>query len=519
VTDLLRKTESPVRSLSLQRGGGYLLSLWRWRLTRFGAVGASGLLVNTVLLGAFTELGGIPYWISAVLATQGSTLWNFALIELWVFPDRQQRRARSSRLVMFLVMNNLALLLRGPLLVFLTEGLGVHYLLSNLFTLVSMTLVRYAISDRLIWATVRAATETRAPVSYDIHGIVTVESEVRLPELERFRSETSSASPTIVVRVGRPGGEANEAGERAGNGAVPDTSTARLHYEEGLGDLGFGTTIEIGDRIEVVVTPLLKWSPHVLYTNIMEPILRWAFADRGYALTHAACVAADGEALLLTAKTDTGKTTTTLRILDNHGHAFLSDDLVLLRPDGCVLTYPKPLTISYHTLKSVKAPMLSRKERLALVFQSRLHSRSGRRLAMLLARSRLPVATINAFAQLLVPPPKYHVGRLVPAVETLTRARAAYLVVIERAAGGEVALDEDEAVEILLDNTEDAFGFPPYFAIENFLHSRDDSNLRVAERRIVTEALDGVPAVLVRDPRMDWWQTLPLRSWPAGVDA
>jgi dolichol-phosphate mannosyltransferase len=128
------------------------------------------------------------------------------------------------------------------------------------------------------------------------------------------------------------------------------------------------------------------------------------------------------------------------------------------------------------------------------------------------------VATLNAFAQLVVPPPKYHVGRLVPTVETSTKARAAYLVVIERADGGEVALDEDQAVEMLLDNTEDAFGFPPYFAIEDFLHSRDGSNLRVAERTIVAKALDGVPAVLLRDPRMDWWQTLSLSSWPGRAD-
>jgi dolichol-phosphate mannosyltransferase len=471
--------------------------------------------VNTALLGAFTELAGIPYWISAVLATQGSTLWNFGLTEVLVFPDRHERRDRTSRLVLFLVMNNVALLLRGPILVFLTEGLGVYYLLSNLISLVTMTLVRFAIADRLIWGRAKATKEPSAPVFYDIHGIVTVKSEVRLPELERFRAEGDIRSPTIAVRVGRLTANGNGAGGPADNGAADEASSTRLQYEEALGDLGFGTVIEIGDTIEVVVTPLLKWSPHVLYTNVMEPILRWAFAERGYALTHAACVAADGEALLLTAKTDTGKTTTTLRILDNHGHAFLSDDLVILRPDGCVLTYPKPLTISYHTLKSVKRPLLSRKERLGLVFQSKLHSRSGRRLAMVLARSRLPVATINAFAQLLVPPPKYHVGRLVPAVETSTHAQAAYLVVIERADGGQVPLDGNEAVDILLDNTEDAFGFPPYFAIENFLHSRDGSNLRITERKIVAEALDGVPAVLLRDPRMDWWQTLPLSSWPA----
>src|SRR4029453_4056048 len=104
--------------------------------------------------------------------------------------------------------------------------------------------------------------------------------------------------------------------------------------------------------------------------------------EKGYALVHAACVASGEDALLVTARTDTGKTTTILRILDAEDHAFLSDDLVLVRPDGRVLSYPKRLTITRHTLKAVKKPLLSRRERFALIFQSRLHSRSGRRFAM-----------------------------------------------------------------------------------------------------------------------------------------
>ena len=41
---------------------------------------------------------------------------------------------------------------------------------------------------------------------------------------------------------------------------------------------------------------------------------------------------------------------------------------------------------------------------------------------MFLTASRLPVATINAIAQLVIPPPKYHVERLVPNVKTAAGA-------------------------------------------------------------------------------------------------
>jgi hypothetical protein len=247
----------------------------------------------------------------------------------------------------------------------------------------------------------------------------------------------------------------------------------------------------------------------VLYTNVVEPILRWAFCERGYALVHAACLAAGERALMITARTDTGKTTTTLKTLDRHDYSFVSDDLTLLCPDGRVLTYPKPLTISRHTVQAVRTPLLSRTERAALVFQSRLHSRSGRRLAFLIAKLRLPAATINALVQLLCPPPKYQIDRLVPAARIAPEATLSGLVVIERGGLGSDALSAQEALEILLQNCEDAYGFPPYRQIEGFLHSGRGADLKELERTIIASALKSVPATVLRSETMDWWQRVP----------
>ena len=72
-----------------------------------------------------------------------------------------------------------------------------------------------------------------------------------------------------------------------------------------------------GEPIEATASPLVGRSPHVLYTNVVEPILRWTFAERGYALVHAACLADGDDAFLVTARTDTGKTTTSLQLLDH----------------------------------------------------------------------------------------------------------------------------------------------------------------------------------------------------------
>jgi dolichol-phosphate mannosyltransferase len=427
-----------------------------------------------------------------VIATQASTFWNFCFTEAWVFSDRAHKRGRAKRMALFFLMNNAALALRGPLLILLTSGIGIHYAVSNVLSLLGLTLVRFVLADTWIWAKARPAESPPGPFGYDIHGIVSVLSDVRLPELERFRVGALGGEPNVRVRVGK----------------VPSSADGQaIRYREGR--LGFGLSIHLGEHVEATASRLVGRSPHVLYTNVVEPILRWTFAERGYALVHAACLARGDSAFLVTARTDTGKTTTSLRLLDHEPYSFLSDDLTLITPDGRALTYPKPLTISRHTLKAVKTPLLTRRERAGLLVQSRLHSRSGRRLALILARTHLPAATINAVVQVLVPPPKYHVDRLVPGVEVAPEAHLAGIVVIQRGGVGGVVLNEQEALEILMSNCEDAYGFPPYAEIESMLRRWNGSDLRDVEREIVASALSGVPATVLRSDSMDWWRRLP----------
>jgi dolichol-phosphate mannosyltransferase len=549
---------------SVREGLNYLTQLWRLRLSaftmrvgRFGLVGLTGLVVNTALLAALAELAGMHYLVAAAIATQGSTLWNFSLTELWVFGDREHKRSGPRRMAMFFVVNNIALGLRAPLLVALTAGVGIHYAASNVISLVALFVARFALADVWIWGKAKEAAGDLARHNYDIHGLITVASDGLLPELERFRIAEQLTDPTIRVRIGGvsrkasklplgaasapQNGSANGNGSlnghvslngNASNGNVSNgnasngnasngngnaevegealkaavaATASRITYVEGRLGIGFGADIEIQDgRIAVTASPLLKRSPHVLYTNVVEPILRWTFAERGYALVHAACMAHDGKAFLITARTDTGKTTTCLKTLDMKPYSFLSDDLVLLSPDGRALTYPKPLTVSRHTVAAVKTPLLSRRQRLKLIYQSRLHSRSGRIFAMFIARTHLPAATINAIVQLLVPPPKYQVDKLVPHVEIAPEAKVAGLMIIQRGGEGDVELEPEEALDILLSNCEDAYGFPPYAEIEHFLHSRNGSDLRADERAIIASALDGAPAKLLKSETMDW---------------
>jgi dolichol-phosphate mannosyltransferase len=485
----------------------YLALVWRLRLGalgsrfgRFGLVGISGIVINSLALLAFRAGIGFGVLAAALLATQCSSVWNFLLVERFVFRGTSPTRSYAARAAAFLAMNNLAFGLRGPLLLGLTSVFGLHYLLANLISLCSLTVARFALADRWIWGTARSTSAL-----YNIHDLVTVESEVALPELARFRVPAIAGAASIRVTV-----ESLGRIERLGRG-VSEHGDEIVTYREAVPG-GFAVRINKEEAsIHVAVSPLLRRSPHVLYTNCVEPVLRWHIAEQGIALVHAACVAVGERAFLITARTDTGKTTTILRLLDAFPQAeFISDDLTLVAPDGTVASYPKPLTISQHTLHAVRTPNLTRGERLGLRAQARLHSREGRSIGMLLASKGWPAATMNAIVQALIPPPKYDITKLVPGARLCNDAHLAGMVVIERADDDDTrSLGDGEAVDILMDNCDDAYGFPPYPLIAHFLYTNRGVDLRESERDTVCSALANAPATLLRSTTMDWWQRVP----------
>ena len=124
--------------------------------SQFATVGALGLVVNQVLLWLLVDVLHIGHLlVAAAIATQGSTTFNFIGTERWVFASRRATNFQGvvKRFVVYDAVNSTALLVRLPLLQFLTAGyLHMNYLVANLITLVLLTLVRYVIADSVIWS-------------------------------------------------------------------------------------------------------------------------------------------------------------------------------------------------------------------------------------------------------------------------------------------------------------------------------------------------------------------------------
>jgi hypothetical protein len=106
---------------------------------------------------------------------------------------------------------------------------------------------------------------------------------------------------------------------------------------------------------------------------------------------------------------------------------------------------------------------------------------------------------------MIIPPPKFQVDRLIPEVEIVPSLTLDRLVVIERGDATLRELDTDEAFEILSENTEDAYGFPPYPRIGHALANGEMKREQDIRRTLV----EGLEAVLLRTPDRAWFEMLP----------
>jgi len=330
-------------------------------------------------------------------------------------------------------------------------------------------------------------------IFYDIHGILGVESQILLHELEFFHSDRIR-EPDIIIKV-------------SNNGFFPSRTVGdKVTYGEHFGSLGAEFSIDAENELKLFVSRLLANSNNVLYVNVVEPLLRFLFVTKGYVLLHSACFLLNGHGVLLSAHPDTGKTTTVLKILQSPSCLFLSDDMTILDPSGKAHCFPKPPTISYHTLKALGSDYDELYGLPFLILQSRIHSRGTRSLMRALGKTGAPILTINALGQIVVPPPKPPILSLVDPQRVAQECQVNDLYFMDR---GEPLLMEctlGRALEMVEANNDEAFDFPPYsrlvrnLKIGGFSHQE----LKSRERNLLTRALEDVRFYYVRLEDFSW---------------
>ena len=119
------------------------------RVIKFSIVGGIGVLVNMGILYVLTEYFYIVYLISSIFAIELSIISNFLLNDIWTWSERKKKKFYQRFIQYHITAGITAFLANWVLLVLLTEGVGIYYLISNLIGIGVGMLSNFILND--IW--------------------------------------------------------------------------------------------------------------------------------------------------------------------------------------------------------------------------------------------------------------------------------------------------------------------------------------------------------------------------------
>lgn len=121
----------------------------RW--AKFGAVGATGILVQAVVLAFFLQVVGLHYLAATALAVEASVLHNFIWHRKWTWADRPQSRA-ALMLLRFNLTSGAISLAGNLVLMFIFVGqVKLNAFGANLITIAICSLINFTLSDRFVF--------------------------------------------------------------------------------------------------------------------------------------------------------------------------------------------------------------------------------------------------------------------------------------------------------------------------------------------------------------------------------
>lgn len=143
---------SPAAVPAVLPGGPSRVRAGMGRFLRFGAVGASGVVVNALLLLLLVEGAGWPVLLASLLSIEVSTLSNWSLNRAWTWRDRRGEATALSSLGKYHVVALGGMVLQWSVLGLLVQTTDVHYLLASLAGVAVGTMWNFLGNDQLSFA-------------------------------------------------------------------------------------------------------------------------------------------------------------------------------------------------------------------------------------------------------------------------------------------------------------------------------------------------------------------------------
>ena len=123
------------------------------RLLKFSVVGAFGALINSFFLWLFTEIAGIFYLFSSLMAIEIAIFVQFMLNDRWTFHEKRTKGWSEffKRILKSNIWRAGGIALNIAVLFLLTEYAHIYYLLSNIFGILCAFISNYILESRLTW--------------------------------------------------------------------------------------------------------------------------------------------------------------------------------------------------------------------------------------------------------------------------------------------------------------------------------------------------------------------------------
>jgi putative flippase GtrA len=131
-------------------------------IIKFIIAGGTAFVVNIVALFVFTDIIGIHYLTSTVLAFLVAFIISFVLQKFWTFRDHSSDQLHVQG-ILYLIMQGVNLGLNALLMYTLVEYLHVYYLFSQVIISFFLAFVSFFINKRYIFGRSQPASTPAAP--------------------------------------------------------------------------------------------------------------------------------------------------------------------------------------------------------------------------------------------------------------------------------------------------------------------------------------------------------------------
>jgi hypothetical protein len=133
-----------------------------------------------------------------------------------------------------------------------------------------------------------------------------------------------------------------------------------------------------------------------------------------------------------------------------------------------------------------------------------------------LGNKNVPIFTINTVGQTIIRPPKFRIEDIIRQnVKIVAKAPIGSFFFLERGHGEEVVpIEKDVALAKAIENSDDAFLFPPYKDLLRYLkiNGANSEEMLTKEKNMIGKLLDNIGTSVIRSESRSWYKVVLDRS-------